>query len=103
MPEIARYEVPFGEDIFWACEEAVRLADQLGKPVAFCFNGTEVVAQPGESMKAVLSRWDAVGIAYLNSPEGKRGRAESLDIRIRDLVRERDRLLAELRNLGSAP
>lgn len=49
-----------------ACEEAVKYAGILGKPVAFHFNGRLVVARPGDMYQTLYAVW------MQNVPNGDR-------------------------------
>lgn len=69
-----------GSHISEACERAAKLATQYNEPVAFTFNDTAVVVQPGESAAGVESRWhhdfSVAAEAYRNSEEYKQAEAK---------------------------
>lgn len=44
---MAVYDIPGGENIFYAAEEMVRIANQTGEPITATFNKVELSAQPG--------------------------------------------------------
>lgn len=69
-----------GTHILTVCKEAVNKAEATGHPVHFEFNGTHVVAQPGETAEALVARWtaddEAAAEAYRNDPQRKIKQAE---------------------------
>lgn len=64
-----------GNHISSACEEAVLLADKEQAEVTFDFNGTKVVARPGDSPVALEGKWksdmDSAHQQLINSAEYK--------------------------------
>jgi hypothetical protein len=93
------YEPSPGIHISKACREAVALADRAQRPVAFDFNDTPVIVEPGEDPKAVGNRWmverDRSAETYRNSPEGKAAEAEAAK-RLRTMQLQTDDLIARL-------
>jgi hypothetical protein len=97
-----------GTDIADACRVAVHLAGAEGRPVAFRFNGVDMLASPGESPWTVAGRWhdetERRAEAYRSSPEGQRAAAEA-EGRRRHAQRRTDNLMARLpgvtRDLGA--
>ena len=62
-----------GSHISSACSKAVERANQEQADVRFVFNGTEVIAHPGDSAERLENKWDAdfqaAAKAYRESPE----------------------------------
>lgn len=62
-----------GSHIADACRQAVTLADSKKRDVRFVFNGTEVIAHPGDSPDQLQRKWsadyEAAAKAYRESPE----------------------------------
>lgn len=91
-----------GQHIADAYAEAANLAREMGESVSFDFNGTKVVAQPGESGETLQQRWDAEAAAeaYRNSDEYKQfeaRRAEEYRQKCATSMRETANTEAEMR------
>jgi len=74
MKEVVELSEPLcGMHISHACEQAVKLAGNVNKPVHFKFNDTDVIAQPGEAAEVVQARWkadfEAKAKAYREDPQ----------------------------------
>jgi hypothetical protein len=93
------YRAMPGEDITYACKEAVALANRHNDTVAFDFNGVHVVVSPGETPSAAVARWNAESErnaeAYRNSPKGKAMKAEQ-EARRKQCQRITDTLIVAL-------
>ena len=46
-----------GGHVYTECEEVVRVANLTGQKVNFCFNGIDMSAKPGDTAKAIASKW----------------------------------------------
>jgi hypothetical protein len=93
-----------GMHISAACKEAVDRANAEQDSVRFEFNGTEVIAQPGDSPEQLEKKWsvdfETAAEAYRNSPEYKEARqkeAEEYQRKISASMKEAAQTEAEMR------